>query len=254
MNDLAVLVCHGFTAQPKTVEYIAPFLERAGLPYAIPTLRGHGTVYTDLEHVRWQDWLEDALAAYDRLAAQHARVAVVGHSMGGLVAAHVAALRPVDSVTLVAIALKFTNPLSVIVNLLAPFVKVWKVAETQLWDANLLEIVKRDPVTYDRFPTRAFAQLWAMAGRTPAMLPRVKARALVIHSLRDETIPPSAADLAFDRLGSVQKRIRWFENSRHEMFWDGERDALCQHIVEFILESQPAQRVVASADHPATLT
>jgi carboxylesterase len=248
MNDLAVLVCHGFTAQPKTVEYIAPFFERAGLPYEIPALRGHGTVYTDLERVRWQDWLEDALAAYDRLAAKSARVAVVGHSMGGLVAAHVAAQRPVDSLTLVAIALKFSNPLSPLVNLLSPFVKVWKGSGPVLWSEELLEQVKRDPVTYDRFPTRAFGQLWALAGRTPAVLSKVKARALVIHSLRDETIPPSAADLAFDRLGSEKKRIRWFEYSRHEMFWDGERDALCQQILGFILEGQPAPISAPSAD------
>jgi carboxylesterase len=237
MNDLAVLVCHGFTAQPKTVEYIAPFLERAGLPYEIPILRGHATVYSDLTGVRWQDWLADGLAAYDRLAARHSRVAVVGHSMGGLVAVHIAAQRPVDSLTLVAIALKFSNPLSGVVSLLAPFVKVWKGSGPTLNDPDLLAQVKQNPVAYDRFPTRAFAQLWDMAKVTVNVLPRVKARALVVHSLQDETIPPSASDLALEKLGSPEKRIRWFENSRHEMFWDGERDALCQLIVDFILES-----------------
>jgi carboxylesterase len=202
-------------------------------------LRGHGTVYTDLEGVRWQDWLDDALAAYDRLAARASHVAVVGHSMGGLVAAHVATQRPVDSLVLVAVALKFSNPLSPLVNVLAPFVKVWKGGGPVLWSEALLEQVKRDPVTYDRFPTRAFGQLWALAQRTPAVLGKVKARTLVIHSLRDETIPPSAADLAFDRLGSEKKRIRWFEHSRHEMFWDGERDRLCEQILEFLQENQP---------------
>ena len=234
MSELAVLVCHGFTAQPKTVQYIAPYLERAGLPYAIPALRGHGTVYTDLIGVKWQDWVADALQAYDRLANQSARVAVVGHSMGGLVAAHVAAERPVDSVTLVAPALKFSNQLSGFVGLLAPLVKVWKGDPPSLWDAALLEAIRRDPVTYDRFPTAAFAQLWAMAKLTPAVLTNVTARALVIHSLRDEVIPPAAADLALERLGSFDKRVQWFANSHHEMFCDGERDALCELILEFV--------------------
>ena len=236
MSEIAVLVCHGFTAQPKTVQYIAPYLKRAGLPYAIPTLRGHGTVYTDLIGVQWQDWVTDALQAYDHLAAQSARVAVVGHSMGGLVAASVAAERPVDSVTLIAPALKFSNPLSGFVGLLAPLVKVWKGDPPQLWDADLLEQIRRDPVTYDRFPTAAFAQLWAMAKQTPEVLTKVTARALVIHSLRDEVIPPAAADLALERLGSKDKRLQWFSNSRHEMFCDGERDALCAAILEFVLK------------------
>ena len=236
MSELSVLVCHGFPATPKTVGHLKPYLERAGLTYEIPALRGHGTVYTDLIGVQWQDWLADALSAYDRLNAQSARVAVVGHSMGGLVASHVAAQRPVDSLTLVAPALKFSHPLAPLVGVLAPIIKVWKSAPPVLWDAGLLEQLKKDPMAYDRFPTAAFAQLWAMAKLTPDVLTRVTARALVIHSRRDETIPPAAADLALERLGSSDKRLQWFTNSRHEMFCDGERDALCELILEFILK------------------
>lgn len=236
MSELAVLVCHGFPAMPKTVGHLKPYLERAGLPHEIPALRGHATVYTDLIGVQWQDWVTDALSAYDRLAAQSARVAVVGHSMGGLVASHVAAARPVDSLTLVAPALKFSHLLAPLVGILAPIIKVWKSAPPVLWDALLLEQLKKDPATYDRFPTAAFAQLWAFSKLTPDVLTRVTARALVIHSLRDEVIPPAAADLALERLGSKDKRLQWFTNSRHEMFCDGERDALCELILEFILK------------------
>ncbi len=236
MSELAVLVCHGFTAAPRTVEYIAPYLERAGLPYSIPILRGHATKYTDLEGVRWTDWVADGLAAFDSLRAQHARVAVVGHSMGALVAAQIAAERTVDSLTLVAPALKFANPLSRFVGLLAPVIKVWKGDGPNLFDADLLAQVKRDPVTYDRFPTAAFGELYTLAGLTPKVLERVTARALVIHSLQDEVIPPKAGEIALEHLGSKDKRVKWMERSRHEMFWDGERGALCEEIVRFVLQ------------------
>ena len=237
MSQPAVLACHGFPAMPKTLGHLKSYLERAGLTYEIPALRGHATVYTDLIGVQWQDWVADGLSAYDRLAAQSARVAVVGHSMGALVAAHVAAARPADSLTLVAPALKFSHPLAPLGGVLAPLLKVWKSAPPVLWDATLLEALNGDPVTYDRFPTAAFAQLWAFAKLTPEVLARVTTRALVIHSRRDETIPPAAAALALEQLGSRDKRLQWFANSRHEMFCDGERDALCAAILEFVLKS-----------------
>ena len=40
-RDTAVLVCHGFTAQPKTVDHIAGYLERAGFAYVAMDLLGY---------------------------------------------------------------------------------------------------------------------------------------------------------------------------------------------------------------------
>jgi carboxylesterase len=78
--------------------------------------------------------------------------------------------------------------------------------------------------------------LYAMAKLTIPKLELIKCPALVIHSLKDQVIPPAAAELALEKLGSVDKNIKWFQNSGHEMFWDMEREALCEAIVGFLNE------------------
>ncbi|MFN3265464.1 MAG: alpha/beta hydrolase [Deinococcales bacterium] len=237
MNKLGVLVCHGFTAQPKTVDYIVPFLEQAGLPYAIPTLRGHGTVWTDLRGVRWQDWLEDATSAYTQLEQTCERVAVVGHSMGGLVAAQLAAQKPVAALVLVAPAFRFANPLAPLVGMLQGIIKDWKGDGSAILDPELRAEAEAKKVTYQMFPTAAFGELSKMAKLTPSVLPGITAPTLILHSLKDTVIPPSAADLALERIGSSTKRIRWLQNCNHEVFWDAERDFICDEIVKFVLET-----------------
>jgi carboxylesterase len=236
MQKLGVLVCHGFTAQPKTVGHIASFLEQAGLPYAIPTLRGHGTVWTDLRGVKWQDWVTDGLAAYSQLEQTCQHVAVVGHSMGGLVAAQIAAQKPVSALVLVAPAFKFANPLAPLVGMLQGLIKDWKGDGSAILDPALRAQAEAENITYQQFPTAAFGELSSMAKLTPSVLPSITAPTLILHSLKDTVIPPAAADLALEKIGSQIKRIRWLQNCNHEVFWDAERDFICNEIVGFILE------------------
>lgn len=240
MAGTAVLVVHGFTANPKTVGHIAGFLERAGLPYEIPTLRGHGQTPEALVGVRWEDWLEDAQNAYERLEKAHGRVAVVGHSMGALVAGVLAARKPkTESLVLIAPALEFANPLARFVPLLGTFFKFWKTDGSSVYDPTLRAESERQLVTYDRFAVKAFAELYKLAALAPREFERVSCPAIVVHSRKDQVIPPAAGERAFAHLGSRDKKMIWFERSGHEMFWDMERDELCQLIVNFVQSKTP---------------
>ncbi len=236
-RDTAVLMLHGFTAQPKTVDFIERYFQREGYEYEIPVLRGHATKREDLIGVRWQDWVEDAISAYARLKEKKGNVAVVGHSMGAVATIQLAAQKPdVAAVILVAPALKFSNPMAGIAPFLKSFVKWNPGSGSSVLDPALREESDRLAVTYKGFPTATFAELYAMAKLTIPKLELIKCPALVIHSLKDQVIPPTAAELALEKLGSVDKSIKWFQNSGHEMFWDMEREALCEAIVGFLNE------------------
>ena len=72
-------------------------------------MRGHAATVREQAKVTREDNLADALAAYDRLVAEHAvdqsRIAVIGSSYGGYLATILTGLRPVRWLALRAPAL-----------------------------------------------------------------------------------------------------------------------------------------------------
>jgi carboxylesterase len=93
-NASGVLVLHGFTGNPSSMRPIAERLAAAGYSVELPRLPGHGTTVEDMMTTTWADWSKTAEQAYDELAERCERVAVVGLSMGGGLAAYLAEERP----------------------------------------------------------------------------------------------------------------------------------------------------------------
>ena len=79
-----VLLLHGFTGNPSSMRGPGRRCpSSAGFSIELPLLPGHGTVVEDLIPTTFTDWLDEAEAAYQRLAARCEQVLIVGLSMGG---------------------------------------------------------------------------------------------------------------------------------------------------------------------------
>ncbi len=225
----SVLVLHGFTSHPVlTMGPLPKALRDAGFEVAQPALRGHGTRPEDLAGVRYQDWLADARAAYRDLAPPRA---VVGLSMGGLLAAWLAAEAGAEALVALAPALGFRNPLAS----LAPYLH-WLIprhaGESSILDP---ELKKRSP-NYPWFPSRAFVELYRLARLTPEKLSRVEASTLVIAAGEDTVVPRAAVRRYFELLGSRDKTFSVLEDSGHDMLLDRHRDEAARRVVAFLQE------------------
>lgn len=102
----AVLLLHGFTASPEQFVGLFPSLKQMELPYSAPAIIGFGLDSTQLlEKIRYEDWFRFALEQFDALQMCAENISVIGHSMGGILAAFIAQHRKVKHLILSAPAI-----------------------------------------------------------------------------------------------------------------------------------------------------
>lgn len=118
----AFLLVHGFTGGPFDLAWLAEGLHRAGHAVSVPRLPGHGSTPADLMASDARDWLRAAVDAYLTLSLRHADIVLVGHSMGGLLAAALAARFPVARLALLAPAFDLRWKGLSLARFVAPFV------------------------------------------------------------------------------------------------------------------------------------
>jgi carboxylesterase len=238
---VGVLLLHGFTSHLRTVDGLVPHLERAGIRYEMPILRGHCTRYQDLNGVRARDWYVDAERALIKLWNDVDRIVVVGLSMGGLVALELAMRHPemLAGVVTVAASLKFADPLAKLTGLLAPFVKYWPTPNA--FNDPSLKVNSRN---YTKFPTKTFGRLYLYSQKIALRLREVHVPIRILQSKKDQIVAPESANIIYEQVSSPVREIVWYQRSGHEMMQDLEAEKVFADIMEFVrrFELRPGEQ------------
>ena len=101
-GPVGALLLHGFAGSPAELRPLARALADAGVSAHGILLPGFGADLLRLNQTRAHDWVDAALDAWDGIAGRYERTIVVGYSLGGSIALHVAARRQPDRVVLLA--------------------------------------------------------------------------------------------------------------------------------------------------------
>jgi carboxylesterase len=231
----SALLVHGYTGSPFEVLTTAHALSRRGFTSFGPLLTGHGRDPAAHNHVSWQRWFDDVVAAFDALPAAGARV-VVGCSMGGLLALHLSLVRPVDAVVLLAPALRF-HPAAYL-GVAALTAGAWRMRpflpkEGPGGDVAAVDAQRVNP-TYKVLPTRGLVELWRLQTATEALLPRVSAPLCLLHGARDHTIAPSSSTLIARAVSSPLIEHHRLMRTQHLVALDVERDLANEIAVDFV--------------------
>lgn len=106
---IGCLIIHGFTGGPHELEPLTSYLqEQTDWHISVPTLPGHGKQLA-LENVGYKSWIETAEASLKQLKEKYDEIYVIGFSMGGMIAAFLAAKYKVDKLVLLATAGKYLS-------------------------------------------------------------------------------------------------------------------------------------------------
>lgn len=204
--------------------------QRLGFTVSGILLSGHGASLHELESSRWPDWQRSAEEGLNALTRSCPRIAVVGFSMGGLLALLLAQRHPdkIRGIALLATPL-FASPVKA--RLAAGFWRLPGVRTHVQSRARRLDGA-RMPWRDDLSPVQAtFTQLkWLL--RYKAAL--VECPTLVVHSKRDRSVPWQNALALRAILGPSCKAAVLLSASGHVLPLDTERDFVAQTVADFL--------------------
>ena len=233
-GEVGVVLVHGFTGTPFEMRFLGEELARAGFHVHGALLPGHGTRVGDLDATTWHDWADAVEDAFDALALACRRVAVVGQSLGGLLALHLASRRPeVAGVAALATPLWLEGLSARVARWAASGALRHIPAIPKLYGSDCRDrTTRRRNPAYRAIPTRALAQLAEYMRVTGEALDRVTAPVLVVHGAHDHTAPLGCAARIAERTHAV--RVRILERSYHLIAADVERDIVAAEVREFL--------------------
>jgi carboxylesterase len=231
-SELAVLVVHGFTGSPGTMQHLAEGIAAAGYRTLVPTLPGHGTTVEDMTTTDWADWSGAAEVAYAELAARSVRVAVVGLSMGGTITCWLAARHPdIAGIVCVNPFVLPRDPDEI------AFIDALIEAGETITDAVGADIADPDVVepAYDRTPLVPLRSLVGAVTDIQPDLERIACPLLLLTSAEDHTVDPLNSDHLANQVVGPVERVR-LERSYHVAVLDYDKDLVVERTLAFLAE------------------
>lgn len=230
-GPVGCLLIHGFTGSPREHLELADFLKSKKLTVSIPTLPGHGTHSADLFNYTWRDWFNCVKDAHHEMQTVCKEIFVCGLSMGGTLALHLAAHKPVQGVISLSGAVAFPQWKKIGAKYLKNVIKFrHKKKGEDVYDQS----ARPKLGSYQRYPLYAVAQLFQLIDHARDDLPEITQPILIIHSRNDHTVDFSNAQIIFDSVSSAQKYKIDLERSYHVITVDVDKEKIKHEILNFI--------------------
>jgi carboxylesterase len=222
------LVLHGLTGSTQSVAGLRAALAAAGFDVEAPMLPGHGTSPEDLAGCGWDDWAAAAEDAYRRLPVP---AVAVGLSMGGALAAAVAAAHP-EVRGLAVVNPLVDPPAPAFLDTLQAFLDAGERFLPGI-GSDILDPSAKE-AAYDRLPVAA---LLSMSQGLHALRPRlaeIRCPVLILTARHDHVVPAVSSDVLARAVCGPVERV-WLENSAHVATLDLDRDEVERRVVDFAI-------------------
>ena len=218
------LLIHGFLGSPRELRPLAQELASAGVTARGVLLPGFGQDIARLKHVRAEDWLAAARAAWLETREDASRTTLIGFSMGGAVALRLAAeagLAP-DHLILLAPHWKFADRRAAILPVGKFFIREFKPFGRVDFDSPdmrrmLAEMAPGadldDPQVRHQLrnaatiPTHALDELRRIGVAAAASAPAVSTTTTILQGLQDTTTLPAYSRTLAARMGADLREL-----------------------------------------------
>jgi carboxylesterase len=225
----AVLLLHGFTGNSADVRMLGRFLEKKGYTCHAPHYKGHGVPPEELVHTGPVDWWKDVMEGYEFLKNKgHDKIAVAGLSLGGVFS----------------LKLGYTVPIKGIVPMCAPMhIKSEEVMyhgildyarEYKKIEGKSEQEIETEMQAFQKTPMNTLKALQQLISDVRNHVDMIYAPTFVVQARNDHMINTESANIIYNEVESVEKELKWYENSGHVITLDKEKEQLHEDIYAFL--------------------
>ncbi|WP_100400179.1 alpha/beta hydrolase [Bacillus sp. FJAT-44742] len=226
---IGCLCLHGFTGAPWEVEPVVKKLKKNKdwLIYS-PTLPGHGPG-DDLKGATYKAWIYAADKACAELFKYCEKVYVIGFSMGGMLACYLSARYPVEKVVLLGAAAYYVNP--------PQLLKDFKIAA----EARLKGTFNKEDPWYQFYskkiqetPLTAVYEFTKAVKTVRPFVKEITIPSLIMQGELDGLVPVKSAEYLFENMGSREKRLYLYKDSRHYLCHGPDKKRVLDDLERFL--------------------
>lgn len=227
---IGCLIIHGFTGGPHEVEPLSVYLrDKTDWLIEVPVLTGHGEEL-NLEEASHDLWLQEAEEVLLNLQEKCTRVYVIGFSMGGMIAAYLAANYDVDKLVLLSTARKYLSfkYMSYYIGEMIGAGFTGKLSENETF------IHYKDK--FGEIPFKANIEFMKLVQETKPYLKDIHSPVFIAQGQKDGMVPFKAAYSLEEEIGSDQKEVVIFEQSNHMICLGEDSNVLNKMVYVFLTE------------------
>ncbi len=235
-NPPAILLLHGYGGSPLDMMPLIEVLKTKGYAFRMITLPGHGSSPKDLKKTKTQDWLKKVYSSYDELKKKYSKVSLIGFSMGGALAATIAAEKEISKLVLISPYFQVRkqwfyvlspSTWSSLISKTVPFVKKLKIG--QINNPNGLKKYN----AYKHIPS-TIEELQKIGNLAREKSKSINCDTLWIHSAGDKVADFKISHEMFQEIPAKHKFFIKYTRSNHIILYDYDGPDAIKKIISFL--------------------
>ena len=226
MKKKALLFIHGFAGGTYDYGELINDLELSGLFDTFSyTMKNHGNLV--INKVTKDDWIKDAEYNIEKLIKYgYKEIYVIGHSMGGVIAAYLASkYKEVKKLVLAAPAFQYFKFEGNKINILESI----KVVPNLFKDYNKEEVISR----LFKVPIPTIKEFMSLVSEHHSDVKNIICPTLIIHGTKDEIVPDTSVNYVYDNIKSTSVSLVEISGLTHDLFINDRYDDVKKLVFDF---------------------
>ena len=233
-SKIGCYIIHGFSSSTYETKELAEFLGKNGYHALTRNLPGHGTSVEECNNIKYQDWLSFVEQDLAEFSIKSDKIVVIGMSMGGVLALHLASLFPVECVISAAAVFHFRDHqklkyLNSFLCKLFPIRPKIKSYPTDIIDELVLH-------GYDQYPMIALNEFMKMNRLVKKELKKIKCPTMILHANIDQTSLSINIDIIKNNVPSDVKLVKYYDHATHNIFVKSDNQMLIYNDIKSFME------------------